>query len=150
MWYETPYHPRAERGGEDRFGKHYTAGEFLPFYVPRPVMPQIEEEDFPDFIEFCAERGVEVIVRYREPTQLRPHQRIDKFKAERMPPEVEQKTVFVSLDMYILDGNHRWMLHVIRQTRVPCFEIRLPFEEAIALMFAFPKTYALETTSGKD
>jgi hypothetical protein len=67
-----------------------------------------------------------------------------------MPPEVKSKPVFASLDLYILDGNHRWMLHYQERSRVPCYEIKLPFEDAIALMFAFPKTYALENNRDKD
>ena len=150
QWFKDRFHPRARVGGEDWFGQHYVAGEFLPFYVPRPVMPQIEEEDYPDFIEFAASQGVEILVRYHEPSLLHPHQRLDKLHAERMPPEVRRKTIFASMDLYILDGNHRWMLHVQERSVVPCYQIKLPFEEAIALMFAFPKTYALENNYGKD
>lgn len=143
-WFIQQFHRRAKRGGEEWFGRLFKGGEFLPFYVPRPVMPQINEEDYEDFIEFAAERGVEVTVRFFAPEALKPHQRLDKFKAAHMSPEVGRKTVFASLDNFILDGNHRWMYHRITRTRVPTYQVRLPFNDAIALMFDFPKTYALE------
>lgn len=142
-WFKKPYHLHAEHGGEERFGHRYQGGQFMPFYVPRPVMPQIDEEYYPDFIAFANERGVDVLVRYLEPEKVHAHQRIDKIHAARMPPEVRLKTIFVSKDWYILDGNHRWALHYAEHSKVECFQISLPFEQAIELMFAFPKTYAL-------
>jgi hypothetical protein len=144
-WFLQCFHQHARHGGERWFGRAYRGGQFLPFYVPRPVMPQIDEEFYPEFIEFAAARDVEVIVRYLPPKLLKAHQRIDRFKAARMPVEVASKTVFISVDHFILDGNHRWMYHRLHRSLVPCFEIKLPFNEAIALMFAFPKTYTLET-----
>lgn len=143
-WFEQPFHQRARAGGETRFGHEYRGGQFLPFYVPRPVMPQIDEADFMDFIEFANERGITVAVNYLTPEHLHPHQRIDRIHAERMPPEVRAKTIFVSRDWYILDGNHRWALHLAEHSKIAIFQVDLPFEEAVSLMFEFPKTYALE------
>lgn len=109
--------------------------------IPRSQMPQIEESDYPEFIEFAAQRGVEVLVRYLPPEKLQQRQEPDEFHPEKMPPEVRNKVVFISYDLYILDGNHRWALHILERTVVPCFEIKLSFEDAIDLMFQFPKTY---------
>lgn len=142
-WYQQPYQHRAPRGGVERFGRTYKGGEFLPFYVPRPVMPQINEEDYYDFIAFANEKGAEIKVNYIDPKQAKPHQRIDRIHAAKMPPEVRRKTIFVSRDWYILDGNHRWKLHALERSKIAVYQIDLPFEEAIGLMFAFPKTYAL-------
>lgn len=116
----------------------------MPFYVPRPVMPQINEEDYPDFIDFVLKHNVTVIHMTVLPHVLRPHQRIDKIKFELMPPEVLIKPIVASLDFYVLDGNHRWAAHNLQGTPVPCIQIGLPFGPAIDLMFQFPKTYALE------
>ena len=145
-WFNEPFHPRARRGGEERFGKRYAAGEFLPFYIPRPAMPQIEEEDYPEFIEWAAQRGIDIVVRYLPPTKLRMHQVPDKLNYDKfVATGVQNKPVFVSRDLYILDGNHRWMYHVHEgHSHVPCFEIKLTFEDAIGLMFAFEKTYTVE------
>jgi hypothetical protein len=142
-WFRNQFHQRAMAGGEDWFGKRYRGGEFLPFYVPRPVMPQIEEEDYPEFLAFARERDVRVTARLYQPQMLRPHQRLDRFHAERMPQSVEAKPCYVSRELFILDGNHRWMLHVRHNTMVPCLEIELDFERAIELMFDFPKTYTV-------
>ena len=52
-WFERPLDHRAPKGGEEGVnGHHYKGGEFLPFYVPRPVMPQIEHHDLNALIRF--------------------------------------------------------------------------------------------------
>lgn len=144
-WYERPIHRRAQRGGEIGIdGKFYRGGVMMPFYVPRPLMPQINEVDYGNFLAFCTAEGVRVNRRSINPTILHPHQHIDRLLLERIVSEgVEDKPVFVSLDLYILDGNHRWMLHLHKRTPLPAYQIDLPFEKAIELMFRFPKTYTL-------
>lgn len=151
-WFETPIHRRARPGGEisPLNGRFYPGGELMPFYVPRPVMPQIEEEDYADFLAFAMSRGVHVRRTKVSPCLLHPHQRLDKFHAASLPPEVQAKPIFVSIDNYILDGNHRWMMHMKFHMEVEIIQLSQPFEEAIALMFSFPKTYALENYEGKN
>lgn len=146
-WFEQALPHRAEpHGTVDPFdpGKCYKGGEFLPFYVPRPLMPQIDEQDYDDFLAFAHAKPVTIAHGSAEPNTLRAHQRIDRIRAERMPPEVRAKPVFVSDDNYILDGNHRWMMHVLLEEPINFIRIGLLFEQAIALMFEFPKTYSLE------
>lgn len=144
-WYERPIHRRAMRGGEVGIdGKFYRGGEMMPFYIPRPLMPQIDEADYEEFLDFCAREGVRVIRRAINPMILHPHQRLDPLHLERIKAAgVEDKLAFVSLDLYVLDGNHRWLLHLREHIPLPSYQIELPFEKAIELMFRFPKTYAL-------
>lgn len=138
---------RAPRGGltDPINNRFYRGGELLPFYVPRPVMPQLNEEDYHDFVAFLAMKDIAVDMIERAPDQLRAHQHIDPIKAERMTPDIREKPIWISADDFILDGNHRWLAHVMDNTPLDCLQIGLPFDEAIDVMFAFPRTYKLET-----
>ncbi|MGN6818291.1 MAG: hypothetical protein ACTHJR_06425 [Sphingomonas sp.] len=145
LWYNQPLDLRAPRGGELGLnGREYKGGEFLPFYVPRPEMPQIDEIDLPEFLDFVRNRQVDVLTEAVDPATLRAHQRIDIDIAVKMQPQVLAKPAVVSKDSYVLDGNHRWWAHVHQHlSPMNILRIGLPFAEAIALMFAFPKTYTL-------
>lgn len=148
MWYDAPIPRRASSNHfvDPLNGKEYTTGEFLPFYVPRPIMPQIDESDYDDFLRFVASKGVAVAHKKVSTRDVRPHQRIDKIAIQRMPEAARQKPVFISIDGYILDGNHRWAFHIMMHDQeLPAIELGLPFEEAIKLMFSFEKTYTLES-----
>lgn len=119
----------APRGGTDRYGKHYGGGEFLPFYVPRPMMPQVD--DLPRMIaDAVNDAGCEVTVV--EPPKLRAHQRVNHMLAQAMPPAVKRFPVVVSSDGYIIDGNHRWW-NAVREGRefIAAIRLRLPFDAAL-------------------
>lgn len=152
MWYDTPIPARAPAGGliDPIDGRHYLGGEFLPFYVPRPMMPQIDEVDYPDFLDFVRQEQVGLARRTFAPRLLRAHQRIDRIKAGLLPPEVRDKPIFVSEDHYVLDGNHRWMAHAMEGSELRAWVIGAGFEAAVNLMFRFPRTYTLATSAERN
>lgn len=142
-WYEHSFHRHAEAGGELGInGRCYKGGTFMPFYVPRAVMPQIDEVDLPEFIDFLKAKEVGVEWRVFDPRDLRAHQKVDMRKVFAMSPEVLAKPLLVSADRFVLDGNHRWTGHMHRGSKCNAWEIGLHFEPAIATMFEFPKTYS--------
>lgn len=117
-------------------------GEY-EFYIPRERMPQIDEVKLAEFLEYCA--SVDVIVERdlcMDPFELRAHQQVDLAKCVDMPDEVLAKPVLLSSDNYVLDGNHRWLGHVIRKTRVPALRLGIEFCHGLDLMFQFPGTYS--------
>lgn len=141
-WYERAMDTRAHAGGEKGVNGHqYKGGEFLPFYVPRPVMPQIEHHDLNRLIRFVREAGVWVRRHVYTPKALHAHQRIN-WDAKRYDPKAKDYPVLVALDCFILDGNHRWFGHLKMGGMVPTVQIGLPFEPAVELLFRFPKTTA--------
>lgn len=143
LWYQHPLDKRACAHGEMGVdGKQYRGGEFLPFYIPRAVMPQIDEADFDAFFAFIESKGVSFTSETFSPKELRAHQRVSMDKAKHMDEATLAKPVLVSRDHYVLDGNHRWTAHVLNGTDVPAYQIDLDFEASIELMFAFPKTYS--------
>lgn len=146
MWCDEPLPARAPTGGliDPLNGRAYKGGELLPFYVPRPVMPQVDEAAYPALLAFAKAWDIEVDLETGiDPATLRAHQRIDPIRAAEMPPEVLAKPILVSLDGYILDGNHRWLAHVHLDAALTAYRIDLPFEAAIRLLFDFPGTYDL-------
>lgn len=141
-WFEHPIHRRAPKGGEEGVnGEMYKAGEFEPFYVPRAVMPQVDETDLGELLAFIRERGIAVIETMISPELLRFHQQVDMKKVHAMDADVLAKPLLVSLDDYVLDGNHRAAGHKIQGTSAVCLQIMAEFEDAMAVIYAFPKTY---------
>lgn len=103
----------APAGGLTEYGHHYLPGQFLPFYVPRCDMPQIDQADYLRLIDDVREDlGSSVEFDVARVSNLHAHQRIDHNRAMHMKPDVKLKPVLVSSDGYVVDGNHRWWAHV--------------------------------------
>lgn len=144
----TEDHARAPAGGVSEYGRVFRGGEFLPFYVPRPDMPQVDEANLPELVARAFNAGISPAFEVVDPSTLRAHQRIDHAKAKAMPPGVYLKPVLISADGYVLDGNHRWWSHVYRHEGVMnAIRLGLPFEQAIAWLFELPFTYKLTPTT---
>lgn len=126
----APYdHPEGARDRE---------GRFEPFYVPRPIMPQIDVADYPALMIFLFERNVLVKHVTCDPRTLRFHQRVSEKLVRRMSPEQEAKPILISSDLYVLDGNHREERHLEDGSECACIRLGLPFGEAIDILLAFP------------
>lgn len=143
-WYDRPLDQQAKAGGEIGLnGVTYKGGQKMPFYVPREEMPQIDEADYPALIHLASTFGVEHTVEMVSYRTLKPHQRVDKNKVLGISkqPLLLKKSVLISEDGYVLDGNHRYWAHVKTGTTVPVIRFKLPFESAIQLLFKFSRTY---------
>lgn len=143
-WYDRPLDQRAAAGGEYGLnGVFYRGGELMPFYIPRPIMPQVNEEDYPALRHFAATLGVNVTEKFLDCKALKVHQKVDKFKVNLMKndPLLLKKPLLVSAEPFVLDGNHRYWGHFAERTPVPVLEFELPFEAAIKFLFRFPRTY---------
>jgi len=142
-WYDHPIDSRASHGGELGVnGRLYKGGEFLPFYIPRPEMPQVDEKDYPALFEFVKSQSIPLLTERFQPNQLRAHQRVSWDKVVSMDEVTFRKPVLVSQDRFVLDGNHRWTAHVHRNVPLSAYVLGLEFEAAIGLLFKFPKTYS--------
>lgn len=142
MWFERPLVSRAPSGGMQGVDDHfYKGGEFMPFYIPRGVMPQVDEKDLNELFDFLETNGIKVVDGIMLPSFIRPHQRIDHDKARHMDEATLKKPALISEDRFIIDGNHRWWEHKELGSPLATFSIMLPFEKAVAAVFLFPKTY---------
>jgi hypothetical protein len=139
-WFDRPIDHRAPVGGMRGVnGRFYRGGEFEPFYVPRPVMPQIEEADYAELFRFATAQGIFLTLCTRHPDTLKFHQRVKFAHGFTPDASVEDKPILVSADGYVLDGNHRLAMHKREGKPVNCIQLNLEFEEAIAFLFSFPK-----------
>lgn len=106
-------------------------------------MPQVDEVDLGGLIDWVHERGVQTVTKWVPPKSIRGHQKVDREKVRHIPACALSKSVLISKDHVVIDGNHRWMAHVHRDHQTMMVtEIELPFDEAIQLVRDFPKSYA--------
>lgn len=142
-WYLHPMDRRAPAGGERGVdGRERKGGEFEPFYVPRPAMPQVDEAAFPALLRYCSAHGVVVRLARRDPFALHLHQRIDWAHVHALDAATLAKPVLVSADGYVLDGNHRTAGHRLAHAPIETVELELGFEAAVRFLFGFPGAYA--------
>lgn len=133
----------APKGGIDMIEGHYRGGQFIPFYVPRRLMPQIDSEFYPNLIVDAIGRGVTLEVI--EPGSITPHQRINHRAAEAMPLWLRMKPLIVSADHYVLDGNHRWWAaHKAGDSYINVIRLHMGFDSAIDWLLLRPYTYTLD------
>jgi hypothetical protein len=111
-------------------------------YVPRRLMPQIDEADLTALAEWLAWRGVKMTDTVVRAEQLQFRQKVDFNKVKTMPPAVYAKPVLISNDYAVLDGNHRSWAHKLKGDPESAMMIDLPFAEAIGALFSFCGTYS--------
>ena len=139
-WYERPLDRRAHKGGEEGVdGLEYVGGEFLPFYIPRRLMPQIDQVDQGALVRFARQQGVWVRRCVLKSTKLRHHQRV-RFDRKLWVPGTEKIPILAALDYFIIDGNHRACANRMLKLESHIIQFGLNFEDAVALVFRFPNT----------
>jgi hypothetical protein len=114
----------------------------MPWHkVPRPFMPQIDDEDHPALLEFLKVKGVPHKQVWLDPGDLHFDQKVSMDLVHEMPPNVYAQPIWVSNEPTVLDGNHRATAHRERGDTVEAVQIDLPFEKAIEVLFSFNGTY---------
>jgi len=139
---------RAPAGGLDKFGHHYAGGEFIPFFVPRILMPQVEGQFYDEFRDFAGSHISDL--PSVDPHALIPHQKVSVDHAINLTPDLAAKPIIISRDSYIIDGHHRWYWHVIQPQDMSAMMIDMDFDDAIAFTFSFPKTYCYRDSQGNE
>lgn len=140
-WYERPLDHRAPKGGAVGVdGVERKGGRFLPFYIPRELMPQVYDEDIEPFVAYAERALVELEFRVIDPIEVRPHQRVDLGRAHTIPDAVLDKPCLISSDNYIVDGHHRWAECLHKGKSLHTIRIGLDFEAAIHFVFDYLET----------
>jgi len=113
--------------------------------IPREIMPQIETTDYPELMVFLAERGIIVKCGWMDPHLVRGRQDINRNKVRKIlaTPDALTKQVLISREPLTIDGNHRWMAHVVAKTNMPFIQISVDFLPALDIVRAFPKTHTI-------
>lgn len=113
--------------------------------LPRCNMPQIANNDLPDFIEYLSRKGVTVLdtrvrLKHLKPTQREinvqnVHDKLDSFvRGNRV------KKFIVSKDNRILDGHHQmFALKMIGRQFVPAYRVDLNMEDLLKVACKYPK-----------
>lgn len=112
-------------------------------WIPRDHMPQVDEADLPQLVALAYVAGLSPCFDVVSPNALRAHQRADHKRAATIPPMLLRKPLLVSVDGYVLDGNHRRMGNMMHKQPCNVIRIGLPFDKAIAWLFTLPFTYKL-------
>lgn len=116
--------------------------------IPRDAMPQVDNADLAELIVYLTDKcGVGVSLRSLPTGWLKIQQCDTVFDPDRLrsPARVAmllQKPLLVSLDLTVVDGNHRLLLHRFHGTpEVPCYQIGCSFEKSREYIAAFPRAY---------
>ena len=113
------------------------------FGIPRKQMPQIKEEDYPEFFEYLKDNNVTIKNGKVPATSLKPVQKEfnDKGVVKALMLRANDKPIIASADNYIIDGHHRWLAAVNIKSQVTIIRADLPVTELLKLVKNFPKTY---------
>jgi len=116
------------------------------FSIPRHQMPQISQVDREEYFDLLRMRGITVVHKYVLAKDLRAAQNeIDEVRVrewiKHMPHRAEIKPCLVSIDNYVLDGNHTWLAFLNRDpySYVGCCMIGLNFQDLINTTRLFDK-----------
>lgn len=107
-------------------------GEFERFYVPRIEMPQIDDDE--KLLAALSERFGCVELEEVDVRTLHQHQRVvmDRARERAIPEAVMRKSIVISADNYVVDGNHRFRIHLDRREYIAnSIRIPLPFDQAL-------------------
>lgn len=132
----------------DEYNKRYKKGQFLPFYVPRNFMPQVDFDKLGEVLALAVRNNISFGFEVLNPIQLKAHQRVNIQRAVTAPPAVRATPIIVSNDNYILDGNHRWWAAVHDGVQyIAVIRMNLPFEDAIPWLLKQPCVYEVGSSS---
>lgn len=110
--------------------------------IHRDLMPQVDEADYPALFTWARERDVKVTKLQLHPGIVRPCQAVDQQLVRVMPQAVARKPILTSVEPFILDGHHRWAEHIKTGQLIHAVRFHLRWQDAIAFLFTFPRTYS--------
>lgn len=119
--------------------------------IPRRNMPQIEDADQEDFIDFLADNGVRVSKIKIQAKKIKPIQKeiradvVQKLLKDNSPKLI--KPVIISKDHYLLDGHHRWLavLQDDKDVEVQALQANLNMRQLLELSQKFSKVIYKDT-----
>lgn len=115
-----------------RIDERDSRGEFERFYIPRIEMPQIDDDD--RLIAALREKFGHVEIAEVDVRTLHQHQRVNmnrKLEAT-IPESTMRKSIVISADNFVVDGNHRYRAHLDRREYdVKAIRIPLSFADAL-------------------
>lgn len=115
--------------------------------VERVEMPQIRKEHWQRFLAYAREVTTLAEESGVDPASLRGVQsEYDQTRVDAIPAEKLDYPILVSLDGYVLDGNHRWIKAYQLGREVKVLRLGLTKDDALAMMHAFPQAEFVENS----
>lgn len=112
--------------------------------VPRGRMPQIDEQDYPEFFEYLKKNNVSLDKDRVDAKSLNPIQKEFTDQGVLKALAKEEKPVIASSDNFIVDGHHRWLASINTKSDLPIYRANITGEKLFKLVKKFPKTYFKE------
>lgn len=116
--------------------------------IDRAIMPQVDEQDVAELLQFLAARGVSTYEDVISPRLLKGYQRINAPKvrgiARRLRAGGTIRPSLISRDYIIVDGNHRSAAHRAISMPQHVIVIGADFADVFGHVCEFPKTYEKE------
>jgi hypothetical protein len=113
--------------------------------IPRNQMPQIPEEQLPEFITWLESKGVRARVGRKAVGELKATQKeINAQKVENMRGKnLGNAPIIVSKDGYVLDGHHRWAALLAEDpgNLINTIQVSLPIRVLLKVGFEFPGVF---------
>lgn len=113
--------------------------------IDRAIMPQVDEQDVAELLQFLASRGISTHEDVISTTRLRGYQRINKSKVRGMAKSLlkgaTMRPTLISRDEIIVDGNHRSAAHRAIGRPQHVIVIDGLFADVFGHVCEFPKTY---------
>ena len=111
--------------------------------VPRHVMPQIRAKHVDKFIKHLKSNGVEVKQQILDPRTLKAIQ--GEFDQKKIKDNMEKlkagplKPIIVSVDDFVIDGNHRWLAAMNAGVSIIAYKANVPGNRLMDITNKFKK-----------
>lgn len=109
--------------------------------IPRKLMPQVDQADYPDLLAFLCGKGCAPVLTLIPLSQLTIRQCMSETRPA-TNPLLLKKPLLIAKDLSVLDGNHRLLQR--KAAGIPdaeCEQLPLDFQAAYDLILSFPKAY---------
>jgi hypothetical protein len=146
-----------EKNGSLAEFKIWTPDENDTLGIERIDMPQIKSKHMKTFVDEMADEGIGHHNMNIDPHDLKPSQKefskqgVEKSMGKMKQRGDDMKPLFISEDMYIVDGHHRWLAAVnAGKKTIPVVMIEAPFEVVHQKMMDFDHSHTKDVyTEGK-
>ncbi len=111
--------------------------------VLRKDMPQIEKDDYPEFITYLRSNGIKFTMDNIDANDLKPIQ--SEFSDVGVEKQIikniqgKRKPTIISSDNFVVDGHHRWLVAKNTGDTLEVLKANMPIDRLFPIVLKFPK-----------
>ena len=111
--------------------------------VLRKDMPQIEKDDYPEFITYLRSNGIKFTMDNIDANDLKPVQ--SEFSDVGVEKQIikniqgKRKPTIISSDNFVVDGHHRWLVAKNTGDTLEVLKANMPIDRLFPIVLKFPK-----------